>query len=153
MKIFLLALQFAILSFAPAFAGQPLVAVDELYVTQPIPGQIAVAAYMRLTNESAQDVHLVSVTTPVARLVQIHTTLHEGGMMRMRELESLAIPAGRTLELAPMGTHLMLVEIDSGLFASGSIALELHFSDGSSQLVDAPLRAIADMAPQGHQHH
>ncbi len=57
------------------------------------------------------------------------------GVMRMRMLEKLDIPAGKKVTLAPGQTHLMLINLKSPLKAGENITLQLSFShtDGSSQ--------------------
>src|SRR3990172_6218760 len=71
----------------------------------PRPGQTVGAAYMHL--RSPQDAALVKVEADVASAAEIHRMTTVNDVMRMRKLDQLELPAGRTVELSPGATHLM----------------------------------------------
>ena len=83
------------------------------YVRDTLPGQTATAAYCDIANPTGADATLVAVTTPIAASVEVHETRAAAGMMRMRRLERLVVPARSTLRLEPGGMHLMLFDADT----------------------------------------
>jgi copper(I)-binding protein len=57
----------------------------------------------------------------------------------MRQLESLSIPRGQTVSLAPGGTHLMLLQFSG---STSPVPVTLEFDDGSKREVAFELRAL-----------
>lgn len=111
--------------------------VSDARVREPIPGRMMSAAYLTLTNHSTQDQTLVSAHTPWAGLIEIHTHLHEDGVMRMRQLPSLTIPAGESVSLQPGGLHLMLFKLKLPL--PDSLTLTLCYENDVCQDTEAEL--------------
>ena len=109
------------------------ISISDAWARATVPGQVVGAAYLSIAAK--QDIRLDAVTTPVAESVEIHTMQIQQGVMRMRMLEKLDIPAGKKVTLAPGQTHLMLINLKSPLKAGENITLQLSFShsDGSSQ--------------------
>ena len=64
----------------------------------------------------------------------------------MREHGQLQIPAGKTVELAPGGVHLMLMGLKQQLVAGETISLKMKFSDAkhaeSVSVVQVPVRGL-----------
>lgn len=89
------------------------VVVANAYVRDTLPGQTVTAAYCDIVNTSPQDAVLVAVSTPIASSVEIHETRNEAGMVRMRRLETIVVPARSTVRLRPGGRHLMLFDADT----------------------------------------
>jgi copper(I)-binding protein len=79
--------------------------------------------YLKLT--SAPGGTLVSASTPAARIAQIHEMSMKGAVMIMREAAPVALPAGRTVSLAPNGAHIMLIELAHPLAAGELITVTL----------------------------
>jgi len=128
------------------------VQVSDARVRETVPGQSIGAAYMRI--RSTQRVELVRVQSGVARSAEIHQMSMENGLMRMRELKSVGIDAGREVALEPGGTHIMLVDMKRPLRPGEEVTLKLHFRrlDGSAfaMTVRAPVKSLA--AEAAHEH-
>jgi copper(I)-binding protein len=88
-----------------------------------VPGQSVAVAYM--TIESRIPSRIVSVQSEAADAVQIHAMSMHGGIMRMRRLNSVDLPAGRKVELAPGGVHLMFVGLKQPLRIGGTVNISL----------------------------
>lgn len=127
-----------------AASAQADVVVSGAWVRGTVPGQRATGAFMQL--ESSGDASLVAVATPVARLAEIHTMAQEGGVMKMRPIDSLALPAGKTVELRPGGYHVMLLDLTQPLKEGDSVPVVLTFADKAgrrtTQEVKATVRAL-----------
>ena len=104
---------------------------------------------------SSADTSLVAVTTPVAKVVEIHTMTHEGGVMKMRAVDAIPVAAGKTVDLSPGGYHVMLMDLAQPLKEGEKVPLTLTFADKSgkktTQDVSATVRALA-AAPAQHKH-
>jgi periplasmic copper chaperone A len=86
------------------------------------PGQTASAVYMRL--RSAEPAAVVAVDSP-AGVAQLHEMKMDGDIMRMRPLKRLELPAGRTVELSPSGSHVMLTGLKRPLAKGDRVPLRL----------------------------
>ena len=73
--------------------GQAAVKVEGGWARATVQGQQATGAFMKLT--APQATRLVSVSTPVAGVAEIHEMKMDGGVMKMRAVPSLALPAGK----------------------------------------------------------
>ena len=91
------------------------------------PGQASGAAYLTIDNRGARDDRLVTVATTRAATATIHQSTAAGGVMRMRMLASLPIPAGKRLKLLPGGTHIMLAPLTAPLKSGETLELTLRF--------------------------
>jgi len=132
-----------LLSRGALAAGTEDVAVSGAWARATVPGQPVAAAYLDIS--SRQGATLIGVRSDAAGAVQVHSMREDGGVMRMRELERLELPAGQTVRLAPSGTHLMLLDLKRPLRSGDSITLDLTLVDkaGRSRTVHAvaPVRA------------
>lgn len=110
---------------------------SDVRVREPMPGRMMSAAYLNLTNPGTEDKTLVSVTAPWAGLIEIHTHAHENGVMRMRQLTSLTIPAGERVALQPGGLHLMLFKLTLPL--PDTLSMTLCYEGDECQDIQAEL--------------
>ncbi len=126
-------------------AGASAVTVSEAYARAAPPGQPNSAVFMTLTNPSDQPRALVAAHSPAAQTVELHAHTNDNGVMRMRRIERIEVPAGGRVKLAPGGLHVMLIGLTGTLAPGGEVALELSFDDGTQAQVQAPVRAIEAM--------
>ena len=114
------------------------VVVDGAYVREPVPGRNMSAAFMQIKNTGTEDKTLVSASAPWTERIELHTHIHENGMMKMRQIQSLPVPAGETVVLQPMGLHLMLFGLQQPL--AQELPLTLCFAGGDCVDTTAVLR-------------
>ena len=131
----------------PAFAAD--VSVSGAWVRGTVAGQKTTGAFMQLS--SPVDTTLVAVTSPAAKIAEVHEMKMDGGMMKMRAASRMAIPAGKPVDLKPGGYHIMLVGLVAPLKDGDSVPLKLTFEDkaGSKQTVDvtAVVKPLASGSP------
>ena len=108
------------------------VAISDAWARATAPGQEVGAAYMNL--KSAKAAKLVEVKSDAAGSVEIHEMSMKNGVMKMRMLEVLELPAGKLVKLAPGGFHLMLFDLKKPLAAGEKIELSLTLKDGRGKL-------------------
>ena len=122
---------------ADAAASTGTVEVSSAFIKPPFTGRTTSAAFMRLENKGT-DARLVSASSPISPRVEIHTHLHEGGVMKMRRVDGIDITAGETVELKPGGYHLMMFDtvIPDG---AADAALTLSYADGTEVTMIVPL--------------
>jgi copper(I)-binding protein len=115
-------------------------------------GQPNTGAFMVLENSSSKDVALVKAESAVAKVVELHTHTMVDGMMQMREIPRIAIPAGQRTELKPGGLHVMLIGLHQPLQEGQQVTITLIFDDGSRQQISAPVRHPGSEMPMHHGH-
>lgn len=86
------------------------------------------AAYFTLTNKGKSADTLVSIEGDIAKEVQLHTMTMDGNIMRMRKLDSLPLPAGKSVSVEPGGLHVMLIGLKQHLVEGQTFPLHLTFA-------------------------
>ena len=135
---------------AAAGAASAQTAVKDAWVRGTVAQQKASGAFMQIT--SAKGGKLLSVTSPVAGVAEVHEMAMEGTTMRMRAVGSLELPAGQAVELKPGGYHVMLMDLKQPLNAGDMVPLSLVIEgkDGKRETlqVQAPVRALGAPEPK-----
>lgn len=98
------------------------------------------AVYVTLKNPGAEPDTLLSAATDAAHTVELHETIHDAGVMRMRPLPKFAIPAGGQLEMKPGGHHLMLLGLTRELKPGETVRVTLTFEKAGRLAVEAEVR-------------
>lgn len=138
----------ALLFSAFSFASES-ITVHDPYARAVPPGQPNSAAFMQLENTTHADLTLVTAQSSVAEVTELHTHTDVDGVMQMRQVENIALPAGETAELKPGGLHIMLIGLKQPLADGDLVDLTLNFSDGSATELSLPVRHVM---PMGHAH-
>lgn len=126
--------------------------VLDYWARESIPGVPNSSAYMTLHNHSGAADRLLEAAAPVAERVELHTHLMDGGVMRMRQVEAIDLPAGGVVELKPHGLHVMIIGLHAPLAAGDHIPLTLTFEHAGSVTIDVPVRGLEGAAGSGHSH-
>jgi len=126
------------------------VEVKEAWVRTSVPGQRATGAFMKITAK--ENARLVSASSPVAGVVEVHEMKMEGDVMKMRAVQGgLELPAGKTVELKPSGYHVMLMDLKAALPKDSTVPLTLVFKDAKGVESKLELKLPVAMAPV-HSH-
>ncbi len=117
--------KFAFIAVAALLAAnaQAQVTVDQAWARATVPQQKVSGAFLRV--KSVQAGRLVEVHSSVAGRVEMHEMAMQGDTMRMREVSSIELPAGKTVELKPGGFHLMLMDLKRPIQAGEKLPLTL----------------------------
>ena len=97
------------------------------------------AAYLVLTNPLDIADALVAVETEVADTAEIHSVTMDDGVMRMRPVDAVEVPAGGEAVLEPGGYHIMLIGLTGPLTEGDSVDLRLRLRSGAVIDVTAPV--------------
>ncbi len=134
-------------SVAGAAAQTPSIEADHVWARATPGGAKTAAIYMTLVNKGSADDRLVSVSTPVAGVAELHTSTTENGMMRMRPVEALDVTPGTPAVLKPGGYHVMLMELKGPLVTGQSFAVSLTFEKAGRIDVTATVEKAGAMGP------
>ncbi len=115
----------------------PLVA-SEIVITASMPGGHMSAGYISLRNNTNVEIRISKVTSPAFEKIEIHESILEDGIAKMRRIDALSIPANSSVTLENGGKHLMLMRPTA---AADTVSLSFY-SDGAVILsVVAPITA------------
>jgi len=124
------------------------VEVSGIYVREVPPNLPNSAAFMELKNLTDKPVALISAASAAAKTVELHEHVNVDGMMQMRQIPKIDIPAAGTTMLQPGGLHVMLIGLTQKLKAGENVTITLNFSDGESITLEAPVKKVAGMMMQ-----
>ena len=110
------------------------------YARTTAAGQPNGGGYLKLDNKGRTDDKLLSARAAVSASVELHSMSMEGSVMRMRQVDGIAVPAGSVVELKPGGLHIMFVGLKAPLKA-GEVEVVVN--------IEVPK---ADGAAPAHQH-
>ena len=98
------------------------------------------AIYVTLSNSGAQADSLVSASSDVAQTVELHEVKHDGGVMKMRPVQAIPVPAKGKTELKPGGYHIMLLGLKQDLKPGEKVPVTLKFERGGEVRVEAVVK-------------
>lgn len=131
------------------------VQVSEVYARPTVSGMKQGGAFLTLKNTDANDNALLSarVSKRIAARTELHTHINDNGVMRMREVKQIPLPAGQTVHLKSGGYHIMFLDLKRELKAGNVIPITLTFQNGRTKRVKAIVKALpAPAAVHNHQH-
>jgi len=122
------------------------VEVKDAWIRGMVAAQDTTGAFMRITSQ--KDARLVGVKTPVAGMADVHQSKMEGGVMRMRHVKALELPAGKPVDLKPGGYHVMLMHVAKPLKEGETVPLTLivEEKDGRREqvTVQVPVKSLTE---------
>ena len=139
-----------------AITAQAQVTVKDAWVRATVPQQQATGAFMQLN--ASKDSKLVSASSPLTPVVEVHEMAMQDNVMRMRQIPAIELPAGKAVDLKPGGYHVMLLDLKQQVKEGDTVPITLVFEgkDGKreSMEIKAPVRALnATAKPAAHGDH
>ena len=131
--------------------------IDHPWARATAPQQANGAAYLTIANQGSGADRIVGAESTAAATVELHThDVDSAGVMRMREVEAIELPAGETTALRPGGLHVMLIGLAAPLVEGETFPLTLVFEAAGAVEVEVQVEAVTfgvgDAAPMGHGH-
>lgn len=100
------------------------------------------AAYFRVENRGSDPVRIVGGASPVADRAELHVHEMDGGVMKMRHVQVVEVPAKGTVSFEPGRLHVMLIGLKKALVAGESFPLTLEFDTGGT--IDVTVEVTGD---------
>lgn len=129
--------------------------VSGAFTRATLPNAPVGGGFMTITNTGIEPDRLVSASSPVAGVAQLHEMKMEGDVMKMGELpDGIAIPAGETVTLEPGGLHIMLMDLKAPLVEGEEVPVTLTFEKaGTVEVLLEVAGSAADAPIEDHGHH
>jgi hypothetical protein len=114
------------------------------------PGGVKVGgAYLEIKAAAGRGDRLIAAKSPVAGAAELHNHIMENGIARMRRVDAIVVPAGKSVILKPGGYHLMLTDLKAPLREGDLLKLTLVFERAGEIEVEATVEPIGAMGPHG----
>ena len=137
----------AILALAPGARASDIVVTGAFARASATPAARTASVYLSLTNRGTVPDRLVALASAAARRAEVHETVTEDGVMKMRAAASIDLPPGSTVALAPGGRHIMLSGLASPLARGASLELTMTFETAGEVKVVVPIAGVAADRP------
>jgi len=141
-KLLILVLLFATPALAQAAAPTADVQVTNAYIRTMPPGRTTTAGFLTIANNSDQSCELTGAMSTLSNRLEFHEHQHIQGMMKMRPVATVVVPAGETVVFEPGGLHIMLFNIDTELAAGEVTQMQLITDQCGSISFDAKVRSL-----------
>ena len=135
LKNIILAITMGFVSTAWAGPYDPIVSVA--WVGETIPGQKTATLQLNLTT--IKSVNLMSVSSPVAESIEIHSLTNVKGVMKTRVVSRLSLVEHRTITFGSRGLFLMMTGLKQPLKVGDRVPISLvvTFADNRTKIISA----------------
>ncbi len=127
--------------------------IQDARIPEGPPVAPVLAGYLVIENPGDRPVRIVAASSPDFAAVEIHEMRMKDGMMEMKRLPELTVPAGGKVELAPGGLHLMLIKPGRPLRAGDQARVVLELDDGSHLELTLPVMGHDANGNGSHHQH
>ena len=143
----------AVLSIALAFtiaipAARAQTVATDAWVRATVAGQKATGLFVELKSPTAA--RLTGGSSPAAASVEVHEMTMDGGVMRMRAIHALPLPAGQAVTLKPGSYHVMLMGLKAPVTAGDTVPVTLTIEREGGQTETLQINAAARARPAAH---
>lgn len=102
------------------------------------------AGYVIIHNPTAQDDALTGASADWADHIQLHTiTTNDKGVMQMKPMTEMGLPAGGDLALRPGGMHMMIFGLKRDLRVNETVTVTLVFRNAGAIKVPFKVRPLS----------
>ena len=130
---------FLLIALSVPFAAHAQVKVEKLWVRGTVPAQNSTGAFMTLTSD--KPVSLVAVSSPAAKIVEIHDMKIENNVMKMNAVDKIDVVPGKPTELKPGGYHVMMIGLVKPLNTGDTVRLTLEFRSPDGKITKQQVKA------------
>jgi len=123
--------------------------VSDAWVREAPPGAGMTAGYLTVHNPTDRAIDIVGVQSGDFGSIELHSTVTEDGVAKMRREDVVTVPPGGTVVFEPGGRHLMLFDPVRPLAEGDTVVLTVVLSDGTEIPTQSP---VARGAPAPHEH-
>jgi periplasmic copper chaperone A len=137
--LFLIAATFGMTATAQKTAVEPSLKVFDVWVKTTVPGGSVSAAYMHI--KSAKPLKLIKAESSLTNTVEIHDMKMKDGVMEMKAVDAVVIPANKLVDLKPGGLHIMLIKVNKPIKKGDEVPLTLTFENEAKQTFSVDVKA------------
>jgi periplasmic copper chaperone A len=140
MKKYLIAIALIFSSATHAIAAETAFEITNGWVKPSMPGKNLTAAFFELKNNSTKVRELRAARSSIG-VAELHNTVEENGVMKMRHMDLVELPAGETTLFKPKAKHIMLMKLPAPLKEGDEVVLTLEFDGNEKMDITLPVKA------------
>lgn len=140
------------LALAPLSAANAAIDVNDAYARATPPNATTSAVFATIENTGDETRTLVSASSQASSVVELHDVIMDGDVMKMRQVNSIIIPAKGHTTLKPGSLHIMLLDVNTPMKEGDNINVELTFANGEVQALTVPVKKVMS-GMKHHSHH
>ncbi len=114
--------------------------IEREWIRASPPTAVTSAAYMIIRNTGTENDRLISAISADCEITELHTVIHENGVMKMRPVEFIEIPADDEVYLKTGGYHVMLIKLKHLLKPGSFSPLTLIFEKAGRIKLKLPVK-------------
>lgn len=130
------------LAMSPLVRAEVNLEIHHAYARATPPNAVTSAIFAQIDNHDNEDRYIVAAVTPAAGKTELHDVVHEGEVMKMRQVKSLKIPANGTLQLQPGSFHIMLFDMPEPLLEGNNIEVQIKLKNGEQYRFSVPVKNV-----------
>jgi len=123
--------------------------VQDAYVRATPPGLPNSAAFMTVKNTTSRNISIISASSKISKVVELHTHDMKNGAMKMYQVPKIKVPKHGKTVLKPGGFHVMLIGLYHPLKVGETVTFTLKLSNGETKTITAPIKTVMG----GMKHH
>lgn len=116
------------------------------YWVRPATGENT-AAYMTMNNPTPTADKLIKAECAFAETVELHNHINDNGVMRMRPVNDITVPANTDTTMKPGGLHIMLMRLKPEFKNQKTVPITLHFEKQGVVTLNFPVQVPAFNTP------
>ena len=120
--------------------AKPEIVIEDPWVRAVPPTAKNTALFMVIKNNGDEPDVLIGVKTDISKMVSIHKTVNQNGIMKMVHVKKLSIPPGGKVELKPGGYHIMVMGLKRELKTGENVKFTLIFEKSGEIVIKAPVK-------------
>lgn len=101
--------------------------------------------YFVAKNTGKDGDRIVGVLADVSAKVELHSHINDNGVMRMRRLDGVDLPAGGEVTFKPGGPHIMFIGLHKPLKKGDRFPVTVMFEKAGNQTVEVTVMGVGAM--------
>ena len=140
-----------VVTHAQSSTAEPSLRVFDVWAKTTVPGGSVSAAYMHI--KSGKPLRLLKAESSAAATVEIHDMKMKDGVMEMKAVDAIEIPANKMVELKPGGFHVMLFKVSKPINKGDTVPLKLTFESADKKTFTVDVTAKGQEKDSGSHKH
>jgi len=137
---------------AQTVTATPTVTVSDAWARATTSTARVGGVFLTMKASGAED-RVVSASSPVAETIELHETIRDGNVMRMREVPRLIVSANEPTVLKPGAYHIMLIGLKRPLNRGETFELTITFEKAPAVTTTVTVQAAGSGSASGHHRH
>lgn len=141
------------LSVQNVYANQTAeIEISHAYVREVPPISPTSAGFMTIKNLTNKAIKIIGAESKVAEKTELHNHTNDKGVMRMRQVPFIKIPASGIVKLKPAGLHIMLIGLKQPIKNGQQVTITLQLENGHKKEISMPVKSMKNCHKHSNQH-